>query len=159
MFPIPEGLFPVSGTAPVTTNGASTTDFISLKNAQKAWIVCHLKQTVGHATVLAPYRSTVVSGSTTALANTVPIWYGNVSTSTNALTRQTDAVNYTMGGSVTGDVYVIFEIDPANLGSTYDCIGINASNSSQATNFWEVTFWIQPRYSAQTANQLDYLTD
>lgn len=159
MIPIPEGLFPVSGTKPVTTNGASTTDFISLKNAQKCWIVCHLTQTVGHATAFTPYRSTVVSGSTTALANSVPIWYGNVTTTTNALARQTDATSFTMGSSVTGDCYIIFEIDPANLGGSYDCIGINAANSGQASNLWEVTFWIQPRYSAQVGNQLDYLTD
>lgn len=160
MLHIPEGLFPVSMTAPVTTNGGITTDYVSLKNAVQAFLVVHLKQTVGHATAIAPKRATAVDGTGVAvLANVVPIWYGNVTTSTNALTRQTDAVNYTMGGSVTGDVYVIFQIDPANLGSTYDVLGLAIADSSQATNFAEVTCWVQPKFAGKTADQVTFITD
>lgn len=161
MINIPEGLFPVSGIKPTTTNGSiHSTDYISLKNAQMCWVVVHLTQTVGHATVFAIERATAVAPTgNVAIANTVPIWYGNVTTATSALTRQTDAISYTMGGSVTGDVYIIFQVDPTSLGSTYDCIGLTASDSSQATNFFEVTFWIQPKVSVQTSGQLSYITD
>lgn len=161
MFPsIPEGLFPVSGTKPVTTSGGVTADYISVKNAQMVWIVCHLTQTVAHATVLAPQRATAVAPTgNVAIATVVPIWYGNVTTATNAMAKQTDAVSYTMGGAVTGDVYVIFQIDPATLGSAYDVIGITASDSSQATNFIEVTYWILPKYQQGAGNNISYITD
>lgn len=160
MFHIPEGCFPVSLTKPVTTNGGVTTDYVSLKNAVQAWIVVHLTQAVGHATLFSPYRATVVAGTDGAvLTNVVPIWYGNVSTSSNALTKQTSAVNYTIGVGVTGEAYIIFQIDPANLGGSYDCVALVVADSSQATNFVEATLWVLPKYASQTADQMDYLTD
>jgi len=39
---IPEMLFPVSGSKPVTNNGGVTCDYISLKNAVRCWAVIHL---------------------------------------------------------------------------------------------------------------------
>lgn len=161
MLQIPEGLFPVSGIKPTTTNGSiHSTDYISLKNARMCWVVVHLTQTVAHATVFAIERATAVAPTgNVAIANTVPIWYGNVTTSSQTLTRQTDAISYTMGGAVTGDVYIIFQVDPASLGSTYDCIGLTASDSSQATNFFEVTFWIEPKFATKTADQVSFITD
>lgn len=160
MINIPEDAFPVSGTKPVTTSGGVTCDYISVKNALKVYIVCHLTQTVAHATVLAVLRATAVAPTgSAAIANAVPIWYGNVTTATNALAEVTDAVSYTMGGAVTGDVYVIFAVDPATLGSTYDVLGLSASDSSQATNFIEVTYWVVPRYPQQAANNTNYLID
>ena len=160
MLQIPEGCFPVSLTKPVTTNGGVTTDYVSLKNAQMAWIVVHLTQAVGHATSFAPSRATAVAPTGAAvLTNVVPIWYGNVSTSSNALARQTDAVNYAIGVGVTGEAYIIFQIDPANLGSTYDCIGLVVSDSSQATNLMEATIWVWPKYASKVADQLSYIAD
>lgn len=160
MIQIPQALFPVSGTRPVTTNGGVTADYISLKNAVKCWAVVHLAQTVGHATAITVEKATAVAATgTTAITNVVPIWYGNVTTSTNALTRQTDAVSYTLGGAVTGDVYIIFQIDPESLGSTFDCITVKAADSSQATNFIEVTYWLEPKYAQATAGQLTFITD
>lgn len=160
MLQIPEGLFPVSMTKPVTTNGAiAATDAVSLKNAVMAWIVVHLTQAVGDATKFSPYRTTAVGSAGAVLANVVPIWYGNVSTSSNALTRQTDAIDFTIDVGVTGEAYIIFQIDPANLGGSYDCVGLVVADSSQATNFVEATLWVQPKYATQTADQLDFLTD
>lgn len=160
MLNIPEGVFPVSMTKPVTTNGGFTTDYVSLKNAVKAWVVVHLTQAVGHATAFTMYRATsVAAGSAGVLVNTVPIWYGNVSTSSNALTRQTDALAYTIGVGVTGEAYIIFQIDPASLGTTFDCIALVVADSSQATNLAEVTCWVQPKFGSKTADQMSFITD
>lgn len=157
---IPEGLFPVVGTVPVTTSGGVTADYISVKNAEYVWIVVSLKQTVAHATVFAVERATAVAPTgNVAIATAVPIWYGNVTTSSNALTAQTAAVSYTMGGAVTGSVQIIFGIDPATLGGSYDVIGLTASDSSQATNFVAVTYWIKPRYVQATGNNISYIVD
>lgn len=157
---MPEGLFPVTMIAPATTNGGVTSDYISLKNAQMAWVDVHLTQAVGHATAFTIERATAVDGTGhVAIANTVPIWYGNVSTSSNALTRQTDAVSYTMGVGVTGSVRIIFQIDPASLGSTYDVISFVSANSGQATNLISVTCWVWPKFASKTADQLSFITD
>jgi hypothetical protein len=157
---IPEGLFPVSGTRPVTTNGGPTADYVSLKNVQTCYAVVHLAQTVGHATAITVERATDVAGTGhVAIATNVPIWYGNVSTTSNALTRQADGVSYTLGVGVTGDVYIIFQIDPASLGADFDCITVVSANSGQATNFIEVTYWMLPRYAGKTASQPSYIVD
>jgi len=157
---IPEGLFPVSATKPVTSNGGVTADYISVKNAEYVWIVVHMTQTVGHATAVSPKRATAVAGTgVAALGTAVPIWYGNVTTSTNALAEQTAAVNFTLDVGVTGDVYVIFGIDPATLGSTYDVLGLAVADSSQATNFVEATYWIKPRYVQTPDNNISYIVD
>lgn len=163
MYPfIPEGLFPVSGASPETTNGAKTADYISLKNAEMCWVVIYLTQAVGHATAFTIERATDVAATgTVAIGNAVPIWYGNMTTTSSQLAAQTDAVSFTLGGAVTGDVIIIFQIDPANLGSTYDCITAKAANSGQATNFWSVMYWIKPRYQSKVASMTatEYLVD
>jgi hypothetical protein len=163
MYPfIPEGLFPVSLAAPETTNGGKTSDYISVKNAEMVWIVIHLTQAAGHATAFTIEKATDVAATgTTAITVTVPIWYGNVTTSSTQLTRQTDAVSYTMGGAVTGSVFIIFEIDPATLGSTYDALCAKSANSGQATNFWSVTAWIKPRFQSKmsTMSATEFIVD
>lgn len=160
MLQMPEGIFPVTMIAPVTTNGGVTSDYISLKNAQMAWVDVHLTQAAVNATAFTIERATAVDGSGhVAIANAVPIWYGNVSTTSNALTRQTDAVSYTMGGAVTGSVRIIFQIDPASLGTTFDCISFVSANSGEVTNLISVTCWVWPKYSSKTADQLSFITD
>lgn len=154
MYPfIPSGLFPVNGAAPETTNAGKTTDYISLKNAEMCWVVIHLKQAVGHATAFTLEKATAVAGTgSTAITNTVPIWFGNVTTSSTQLTAQTAAVSYTIDVGVTGDCYIIFEVDPASLGTTFDCLCAKAANSGQATNIWEVTFWVKPRFQSKMSS-------
>lgn len=158
MLQIPEGMYPVSMTAPVTT-ASVTTDAVSLKNAVMAWIVVHLQQAVGHATLFTPMRTTAVGTGGAVLANVVPVWYGNVSTTSNAIARQADALNYTMGAVPTGDVYIIFQIDPANLGSTYDCVYLTTNAGGDGTSFMEVTCWVQPKFSVKVGDQLSFITD
>lgn len=156
---VPESIFPVEATAGVvTTNGGVTCDNISLKNVEWVWILVHMKQAVGHATALTPKKGTVVATAATVLGVDVPIWYGNISTSSNALTRQTDAANFSIGVGVTGDVIVVFSIDPKQLGD-FDSLGFTLSDSSQATNLVSVVYLIKAAYAQRAASNVDYLTD
>jgi len=156
---IPQMLFPVSGTKPITNNGAIVCDYISLKNAVRCWVVVHVTQAVGHATAFTIEKARAVAPTdSTAITNVVPIWYGNVSTSSNALAKQTDAVSYTMDVGVTGEAYIIFQVDPENLGGTYDCITCKSAASGQA-NYIEVTYWLEPKYPAAVADQLSFITN
>ena len=159
MLQMPEGIFPVTMIVPVSNAGGLTSDYVSLKNAQMAWVDVHLSQTVGNATAFTIERATHVAGTGhVAIANVVPIWYGNVTTASNALTRQTDAVGFTMDVGVTGSVRIIFQIDPASLGSTFDVISF-VSAASGLANLISVTCWVQPKFSVKTADQLTYITD
>jgi len=138
----------ISGTTPVTTNGGVTGDYVSLKNANKAWIVCKLTQAVGHATALAPKQATAVAGTgVKVFANTLKINANEDTSASDTLAAQTAAVNY----SVTNDIknkIVVFEIDPADLDTAndFDCITLVASDSSQATNFIDVTYILDMKY-------------
>jgi hypothetical protein len=129
-----------------------TLDNISLKEAQMVYILVHLRQAVGHATAFTPLVGANVTTCATALPDDVPIWYGNVTTSDVNLDKQTSAKLLTLGAGVTGDVRIIFKIDPAVLGSSYDCLGGTIANSGQATNFASVQYLIVPRYGNKDAS-------
>lgn len=145
---IAEVLKVVNGTTPVTTNGGVDSDYVSLKNVNKLFIVAKLTQAVGHATTLAPYQATAVAGtSAKVLSNNCEILANEDVSASDTNTRQTAAKNY----SVTNDIknkIVIFEIDPATLDTAndFDCVKLNVSDSSQATNFVDITFYGDMKY-------------
>jgi hypothetical protein len=138
----------VSGTTPVTTNGAVTGDYVSLKNCNKAWIVVKLTQAAAHATVLSPKQATAVDGTgVKVFANTLKINANEDVSASDTLAAQTAAVNYTVTADIANKV-VVFEIDPADLDTAndFDCITISSSASSEATNFIDVTYYLDMKY-------------
>jgi len=134
----------------VTTNGGVTCDYASVKNAKRAWIVASFTQAVGHATVVQPQKATAVL-PTGAVSITVAqnIWSNEATGTDDTLVQQTAATSYALTADV-AKKQVIFEIDPASLGSTYDVIGCTVSNSAQATNFVSVLYIIEEGYGQET---------
>lgn len=155
-FDIPGTLFPVMATAgAVTTNAGKTWDNISLKEVQMVYIHIILAQAVGHATAFTPLVGTLVATAATALPESVEIWYGNTSTTSVALAKQTDAKSFTVDVGVTGVVQILFKIDPSVLSATGTAnvtLGGTTANSGQATNLHTVTYWILPRYQNAPAS-------
>ena len=148
---IPEGLFPIKAIAPVDASTAAMVgDYISLKNVQMAWVVVFLDQTTAHPLVLSIERATDVTPTgSVVIANNVPIWYGNVSATSSLLERQTDALHFDIPALVTGATITIFQIDPASLGDTYDCITIKVSQDGHAGNICAALYFVQPRYQGE----------
>lgn len=145
-----ENLKVVQLASPETTNGAKTSDVISLKNAHKAWIVVDMTQAVGHATLLTPRQSTdVAAGTNAVLVKVVPIRANEDCGDTDTLVAQTAAINYTVTNDIK-DKQIIFEIDPVLLTAGYDCVYITAATSSQASNYWSVTAYLATRYPQAT---------
>lgn len=138
----------VSGTTPVTTNGGVTGDYVSLKNCNKAYIVVKLTQAAAHATVLSPKQATAVAGTgVKVFANTLKINANEDVSASDTLAAQTAAVNYTVTADIANKV-VVFEIDPSDLDTAndFDCITLVASDSSEATNFIDVTYYLDMKY-------------
>lgn len=134
---------------PVTTNGAVTSDVVSLKNAIKATIVIDVTQAVGHATVFALRQATDVAAGTNAAGPTSRIWANEAVASSDTLVAQTAAASYT----VTNDIakkQIVIEVDPASLTDAYECIYVTASDSSQATNFMNATVFIETNFQRAT---------
>ena len=148
---MPSGLFPVNGNAPVITAG-TTSDYVSLKNVQMCWVVCHFANATAATDATTIEMATDVAGTgSTPITSVVPIWYGVVTAASTQLTRQTDAVSYTTA-DVTGNKIMIFQIDPASLGTSYDCICVKVANSGHATNYVSVMFWMLPRYQSKVSS-------
>lgn len=146
---LPEKYKIVQGYVGQGTTATVSADCVSLKNAQMAWIVVNLDTTASSACALVPMRATdVAKTGGVVLANVVPIW-ANVDVATSdTLVRATDAVNYT---TIANANYkqIIFEIDPANVGSTYDCIYITLG-ALAATEAMSVEYWLETRYPQAT---------
>ena len=146
----PENFKIVQLASPETTNSGKTSDYISMKDCLRCTIVVDLTQAVGHATTLALYRGTAVDGTgAVVFATVVPIWANEDCGATDTLVRKTDAINY----SVTDDVkdkQVVFQIDPVTMGDTFDVLSIRAANSSQSSNYWNATAYIETRYQQAT---------
>jgi hypothetical protein len=146
-FTLPEQLKVVSGCATTTTSNALTCDYISLKNAQRVWIVANMLQAASHATAMSIMEATDVTPTgATAVTATFPSWKcADVATSDVLVRTTTDAANVACTAGTTNQI-LIMEIDPAKLTEGYDCIAAIFTASSEATNFATVTYYIEPRY-------------
>ena len=134
---------------PRTTNGGQTSGGISLKNANKAWIIVDLDQAVGHATALTLKQATDVALGTNAAGPVSPIWANEDCAADDTLAAQTAAADYT----VTNDIktkQVVFEVDPATLTEGYPVVYVTLADSSQATNFGAVTAILESKYQGAT---------
>jgi len=135
-------------TAPVTTNGGVTTDYINLKNAHKVRAIFVFRGAVAHATGIDPVQATsVAGGSAKAITNVVPIWANTDVSLTSVLTPQTDAITYNIANSAKNQICVM-DIDPAGLdvAGGFDCLAFTIDDSSQATDFVCAIALITPRY-------------
>jgi hypothetical protein len=156
---VPEGLFVVEGLPPTVGAAAPlVADYISLKNAQMCWVVVHYHQGDADNQTFTMYRSLLVASGAAVLVNTVPIWSNLDCETSNTLVRRTDAINYA-GGTGTTHKIVIFQIDPANLGGSYDCITVGTAGNVAATSYMSVLYLLQPRHSSQVADQASFITD
>jgi hypothetical protein len=162
MFHLPEGAFPVQGTlGAVTANAGVTLDNISMKNAQMVYMVFHICSGTGHPIAYTPLVGTSVATCATALPNAVPIWYGDVSVTSTQLTRQADAKLHTTAATASLTSFLIFQIDPTSLGSTYDCLGGTVANATHADYLFSCVYWIVPRYASKVSSMTatEYIVD
>lgn len=136
----PENYKVIEGTSPVTTSGGVTADYVSLKNVNRAWIVLSFTQAVAHETGIDPKRATAVDGTGAVVLNkVVPIKANEDCAASDALVDQTAAITYDLTEDIKHKM-VMFQIDPALLGEGYDVLGCVVDDSSQATNFVQITY-------------------
>ena len=148
---LPEQFKIVQGSAGAeTTNGLVTGAYVSLKNVNMAWIVCHFDQAVGHATTVQPQRATAVAPTgAVSIAHSAPNWENGDCAASDTLIKNADATSSSLAATVKNHM-VVFQIDPAQLGATYDVMGCTVSNSSQATNFVSMVYYLEMRYPQAT---------
>jgi len=139
---------------PVTTNGGVTSDYVSLKNAHKAWILLQFTQAVGHATVVTLKEAyNVAAGGAKAVVSDHKIWVNEDTAAGDTLVRATNGKTVTLTNDIKKKM-VLVEIDPdaldINAATPFDCINFTVSDSSQAGNFVSGVFILLERYKQAT---------
>ena len=142
--PLIEAIKPQAG-------AAITGDYISLKNAHRAFVIVHVNQANAATMAISIEQATAVVGtSTKAITNAVPIWANEDCVTSDTLVRQTDAVNFTTSEAVK-DKLIVFQIDPETLdmANGFDCITVK-TGASDAANITSAVYLLEPRYAQTT---------
>lgn len=135
------------------TNGSITTmsDWVCLKNVHKAWIVGYTWGSTANTWPLTMYEATTVAGGSSAIITaTWPIWKVIATTSTDALTRQTDAAILTIDpNGVDTTMLFVFEWDPAKFSPGFDCLAVKGA-TGDAADYAVILAFLQERYPQVT---------
>lgn len=147
---LPEQFKIVNGTPVVTTTGGVDCDFISLKDAISVTIIAELLQAATHATALGVDEATTVAGGSAAAVTVVQnVWKNADVSATDTLVKATNAATIAATAGTT-DQQLVMQFDPATLSAGFDCIRATLTDSSEATNFATVTYFIETRYPQAT---------
>jgi hypothetical protein len=131
----------------VTAQNGFVGDHVSLKNINMAWIVLHFDMAGGFAVVINPMKATLAVGAvgSTAITHNAPNWMNADCAATDTLVRGADATTVTLGAGVANHMVVI-QIDPAQLGDTFDCMGCNITTGAGATDLVSIMYNLETRY-------------
>jgi hypothetical protein len=134
------------------TNGSVTTasDYISCKHAHKVWIVGYTWGTTGTTFPVSLMESVAVGTAGAAVTTTFPIWKVIATTSTDALTRQTDAYTLTIDPDGTDSTMLFcFEWDCAKFTAGYDCLAVKGGTGN-AADYCVILAFVAERFSQAT---------
>lgn len=151
MLHLVENAKPVGLATPAADAAGRTSRYITLKDAHRAWILVYVAQGNAATILLSPLQATAVAGTgSKVLAKTVPIWACVDYAVSDAMVRQTDAVNFTTDAGVK-EKAVLFQIDTAALDvpGGFDCIAIS-TGASNAANITSAYAFLETRYGQVT---------
>lgn len=140
----------VEGMTPAADAAGRTSDYVSLKNAIRAFIVVHITQGNAATVLLTPNQASAVAGTGKKVIPAVPIWSNLDTAASDALVERTAAANYTTDAGVKNKI-VIFQVDADKLdmANGFDCLSID-TGASNAANITEVMFYLEARYAQAT---------
>ncbi len=159
-FSFPENCKVIQATPVAVGAGAVITfDYISLKDAHKAWIVISYNEAHnGAAVVWQPVKATAVAPTgNVSITTAVKIWSNLAAGSTDLLVERTAATSYTGSATILENL-IIFEIDPVDLGATFDVISCTATTPA-AGDYISALYVVQPRYPSRVLTAPSSITD
>lgn len=123
----------VESMAPATDAAGRTGDYVSLKDAERLFIVVHVTQGNAATVALTPYQATAVAGTGEKVISAVPIWSNLDTATSDTLVKRTSAANYTTDAAVKNKI-VVFQIDAASLDVSggFDCVTVKTGASNVA---------------------------
>lgn len=153
---LPVEFAPCNCLPPAADAAGRTGDYVSLKNAVKAWVVAYIDQGNAATIALTVQQASAVAGTGVKDINAVArIWSSEDLVTTNVLTRQTDGKTFTTSAAVKAKC-VVFEIDPAqalDLAGGFDCITLT-TGASNAANITSAVVYVQPKYPGAGVNYM-----
>ena len=142
-FSMPYQIPPVALLAPAADAAGRTSPYRTLKNAIKAYIVCHINQGNAAQVTLTPLQAKDVSGTGSKAINAEPIFLNDATAVSDALVQQLAAANFQTDATL-ADKFVVFEITPdvaLDIANGFRTIGVSTS-ASNAANITEVTLFV-----------------
>ena len=122
-------------------------DYVSMKNAVKAWfVISHNGSTDTDLTLTVTEAADVAGTSAATVGQTCPIWTCVSTTSLDAFTRATDATALTIDPATQGTMLAIIEWDPAKHAEGLDCITL-ADSGGNASDTCVVLIVIQSKFA------------
>lgn len=149
---IPEGLLPVDLLSPATDAAGRSSNYVSLKNARRAFIVCYITQGNAATILLTPMQAVnVAGGGTPKVITATRIWTNLDMAADSDFTRQTDAANYTTDAGVKHKC-VVFEVGPncMDVSAGFDCVRIS-TGASDVANITSALLLIDQGYKGSIA--------
>lgn len=142
-----------------TTTTVTSSNYINLRNALKAWIVVKVNQGNAALVTITPVQATSLAGAgSKALGNSAlttqpgaQIWLVEPTASSDQLVAQTAALNFTTDATVAAKE-VIFEIVPEeflDIPNGFNHIGVTIATSN-ASNIFTATLHIYGSFEGQT---------
>ena len=147
---LPEGYKIVDAIKP-QAGAAITGDYISLKNANMAYVLVHVNQAAANTMAITVEQASAVAGtSSKAITVVVPIWANEDCATSDTLVRQTDGVGFTTSAAQKIK-QVVFQIDPATLdiANGFDCITVK-TGASNAGNITSAIYLVDSKYGQAT---------
>jgi hypothetical protein len=138
---------PIALLAPAADSAGRTSAYRDLRNALKAWIVCHVNQGNAAQVTLSVLQGQDVSGTGSVAVGVMPIWLVAATATADTPVAQTAGATFQTSATV-ADKIVIFEITPEmcmNIAGGFHTIAVETS-SSNAANITEAELFIYGSY-------------
>jgi hypothetical protein len=132
---------------PAADAAGRSSPYLSLKNANRAWVVYYINQGNAATVLLTIQQASAVAGTGSKAITATRIWT-KLDEAFTDYTQQTDAVNFTTDAALKKK-FVVFEIDPIralDLANDFDCIRAQ-TGASNAANITSAVLIIQPRHA------------
>lgn len=148
---LPETHHIVRGLVPAADAAGRTSDWVSMKNVGRMFVICYLDQGNAAQVTFTLLQATLVDGTgSKAITNDCPIWVNQDLATSDVLTRTTDAKVFQTSTAVKNKM-VVFQVDPSALdvNNDFDCLAVSTS-ASNAANITSVLFVGDSYYKQET---------
>ena len=151
-FSMPYQIPPVGLLPPAADAAGQTSPYHTLKNALKAYVVCHVNQGNAATVQLSVLQAQDVSGTGSKVVTNMPIWLVADTSVADALVAQAAAANFITSATLK-DKIVVFEIEPEacmDIPNGFKTIAIQ-TGASNASNITEAKLFVLESYQGASA--------